>query len=96
MYDCIDYFRGDPLLSNKQQKKLIDHENELIRTADVVTVNSSILFKIHSPIRTDIHIVPQGFRLDVFVKNFKSHVGFPTDKPIIGYVGALNYRLDYH
>jgi len=95
IYDCIDYFRGSSLLSEKKKEELIDNEQELIRIADLVTVNSKTLYKLHSSVRKDVHIVPQGFCLDEFNKSTSS-VLLPKGKPIIGYVGAINYRLDYH
>jgi len=96
LYDCVDYFRGDPLFTKKQKTMFIQQENELIRLSDTVVVNSNILYTLHSKIRKDIRVVPQGFRLEEFRKKSITHIQFPKDKPIVGYVGALNYRLDYH
>jgi glycosyltransferase involved in cell wall biosynthesis len=45
--------------------------------------------------RSDIYIVPQGFRLDEFTKRPKKKIIIPHDVPIIGYIGAINYRLDF-
>lgn len=96
LYDCIDYFRGDPILSKKERNILVKHEDALIHAANVMTVNSKALYTLHSSTRKEIYVVPQGFRLDEFkLISWQKNTSFPKDKPIIGYVGALNSRLNH-
>ncbi len=95
VYDCIDYFRGSILLSRKQKKQLILEEDVLIKKSTLVVVNSHILYKLHSAVRGNIVVVSQGFRLKEFQNTDAHTIVLPKDKPIIGYIGALNYRLDY-
>lgn len=95
IYDCVDYYRGDVNLSEKSRNDFIKREHEVIRSSDIVTVNSHILYKLFSPLRPDIQIVPQGFRLDTFTRPKRNAIVIPHDLPVVGYIGALNYRLDY-
>jgi glycosyltransferase involved in cell wall biosynthesis len=83
VYDCVDYIPGAD-------------EQYLLTHADVTVVNSQILKKIHMHTRPDIHLVPQGFRLNEFQKHISITIRLPHDKPIIGYLGAISDRLDYH
>lgn len=95
IYDCVDYYVGGYRLSAKQKAVSQRIENNAIKESDVVTVNSHILYHHHSQVRSDIHLVPQGFRFDVFRKRQKYPIKLPHDIPIVGYVGAINDRLDY-
>jgi len=87
IYDCVDYHNDN---------KEIQTETQLIRESDTVFVNSQTLYAVHKKIRSDIHLVPQGFDLDCFVlKHQKPHIRFSHNKPNIGYIGGINSRLDY-
>jgi len=81
IYDCIDYY------SNIQ-------ENQLIKTVNIMTVNSKTLLNLHRHKRKKIYLVPQGFRL----KNFKPlflKTKHHFKKPTIGYIGGINNRLNF-
>jgi glycosyltransferase involved in cell wall biosynthesis len=84
VYDCIDYFQD------------VSDEQYLLQRSNIVTSISHTLKKIHSHIRSDIHVVPQGFRLESFEKK-RTYVGpiLPKNKPIIGYIGGINFRLAF-
>lgn len=96
IYDCVDFFSGstlDPQESmwvNKQEKKLL-------RLADYVFTISYTLKRLHQKIRKNIYVVPQGFRLDTFAQKGNSTIfkNIPKNKPVIGYIGGINFRLDY-
>lgn len=96
IYDIVDYWRGASELSASIKKELILSEDRAIAGAGIVTVNSKTLFTLHSKIRKDIHHVPLGFRSNDYMHGSKKYT-FPHDasKPIIGYVGHINNRLDY-
>jgi len=94
-YDCVDYFRGGLFFSISEKKQVIPDENCLIASAHYMFVNSVVLKKLHNKRRKDIYVVPQGFRLDSFIKKPQLPFVIPRDKPVIGYVGGLNYRLDF-
>src|SRR4030042_4618404 len=86
VYDCVDY-HGDKGGSSEEQK--------LIRSVDYFFVNSRTLYNLHKPVRKAT-VVPQGFRLEEFRKSLKSAViTVPGDKPVAGYTGGINYRLDF-
>jgi len=92
LYDCVDFVSSlnPEILADIKRK-----ERLLIQQVDHFFVNSQALqsrFASYSPI-----VVPQGFDL----KTFNSAAKSPSTKlrgikkPIIGYVGGINYRLDY-
>lgn len=82
LYDCVDYDR------------FTDNEKLLIQTVDYFFVNSLTLKKFHQKaIKKPIYINSQGFFVpdEKKIKKIKSK----THKPIIGYIGGINYRLDF-
>lgn len=95
IYDCVDYFSSvDSEVHNRIKKE----EYMLIRAVDLAVVNSNTLYELYKSIRSDIAVVPQGFAVQFFTsfKNIpKRQLPFPTDKPVIGYIGGINYRLDF-
>lgn len=87
IYDCVDYHGHE---NNARD------EAKLITTSDYVFVNSSVLFKKHHSLRNDIVLVPQGFDLKGFIRFKKEGTKeVKSDKPIVGYIGGINSRLDY-
>jgi len=96
IYDCVDFHDH---IEPKQQQKIRDMENKLIKSVKYFFVNSKELFKIHSKTRFADAIVPQGFSLNLFKNKIKKINSISllkkNKKPIIGFVGGINYRLDY-
>jgi len=93
IYDCVDYHSHNNKLINQQIKT---KEDKIIKNSKYFFVNSKELAKIHRKKREPISIVPQGFDLDTFKTKLKKIDFFNNiKKPIIGYVGGINYRLDY-
>lgn len=88
LYDCVDYHSGSSAPPQQQW------ESQLIQNANFYTVNSHILAKLHSKIRKPDAIVPQGFRIEDFKKPPYTIHKFPKNKPLIGYVGAINSRMN--
>lgn len=95
IYDCIDY-----CISGRNLKETLDlkrMEKMLVKNAFMVTANSNVLYKHLAKYGVEPLLVPQGFRLESFNKHFTGNS--PTIKrygrPLIGYVGALNNRIDY-
>lgn len=86
LYDCVDYC---------PQKE----ERRNILSADKVVVNSNTLYNLYKNLRKDIAVVPQGFRIQDFrnfnIKKINSAIKLPKGKPIIGFTGGINYRLDF-
>jgi len=88
LYDCVDYHGNEP---SQYLEKL------LIRSCDLMVVNSHVLYDVHRLERPDIQLVPLGFDLHTFsAKTMKSFIHLPHNQPIIGYIGGINSRLDYH
>lgn len=92
LYDCVDWVSSLDADINAAVKH---KESLLIQRVDHFFVNSEALksrFPSDSPI-----VVPQGFDF----RTFKSAKAVTSTKlrgikhPIIGYVGGINYRLDY-
>ncbi|MCB9813405.1 MAG: glycosyltransferase [Pseudomonadales bacterium] len=86
LYDCVDFFG-------------IEHEsdeNKLINNTDMLFVNSHTLLSFHKNKIKNIFLVPQGFNSSEFNKNIKLIKKSKNNKkPIIGYAGGINYRIDY-
>ncbi len=93
LYDCVDYHAG--FHTGQKKKEVQRKERELIRSVDYFFVNSRVLHDIHKKTRIPDGILPQGFRLDDFRNPIRGNYQFPNTKPIIGYVGAIDDRLDY-
>jgi len=86
IYDCVDFF-------GKEQE---NDELKLIKNVDKIFVNSQSLLNTHKSKKNEIFLVPQGFNQNEFEKNLKLlNKKKKHKKPIIGYVGGINYRLDY-
>jgi teichuronic acid biosynthesis glycosyltransferase TuaH len=96
LYDCVDYHWS----INPPETKLIrKNEKLLIKNVNFFFINSHILYKLHKSTRLPDKIVPQGFDLESFQTN-KYNLNYPSIKNsknqlIIGYIGSINYRLDY-
>ena len=77
LYDCVDYFVGSRI---GQERIIKEKEDKLLRESDYVFTISHTLKKIHSKVRKDIYVVPQGFRLKSFKNaNYKTneHIRHP-------------------
>lgn len=86
IYDCVDY-HGDTEGGK--------NEKELIRSCDWAFVNSRTLLTIHKKVRSDIVLVPLGFDRKTFSHMPPRSPRLTHDKPIIGYIGGINSRLDF-
>lgn len=83
VYDCVDYYEGS-------QKK----EQTMIENVDYFFVNSLALKNLHeNKNKKAIYIDSQGF-YQPNEKKIKS-IDQKKNKPVIGYVGGINCRLDY-
>lgn len=97
IYDMVDYFPGS-VLELQQSKYIRSQEIKILKRADVVTSISHVLKRLNQKTRSGIKVVPQGFRLNTYQKYLKSEptTKLPKNKPLIGYVGAINFRLNYN
>lgn len=84
IYDCVDY--------NENQKQ----EEALIDNVDYFFVNSLALKNLHkNKSKKPIYLNAQGFFQPEDKKMVKFTLNKGNKKAIIGYVGGINYRLDY-
>lgn len=95
LYDCTDFFTS---ADKKEKKKIHQDEIKMLSLVDKVFANSNVLYQDKNKYRKEIYLIPQGFSFN----SFKSPKKIPKDnpllkikKPIIGYVGGINHRLDY-
>ena len=92
LYDCVDFFAVDDKENIKRTKL---NEQYLCKVADLVTANSHVLQNHLSQYRKNIKLVPQGFRISDFQRRKYKIKDLNLKKPVIGFVGAINARLDY-
>lgn len=92
LYDCVDFFAVDDK-ENIVGTKI--NERYLCKTADLVVANSHVLQNHLSQYRKSIKLVPQGFRITDFLKKNYKTANLNLKKPVVGFVGAINVRLDY-
>lgn len=92
IYDCVDFHNSD----SPSNKNIISiNEKHLINNSDLFFVNSHTLKTIHKKRKETINLVPQGFNSSEFEKYKKNNIYKKNNKITIGYVGGINYRLDY-
>lgn len=93
-FDIVDYYTAT---DSSAKKVLRQQKKSLLRNSDTVSAISKELEKAYQRIyNRSIQLVPQGFRLSEFEKqSASSTIKFPTGKPIVGFVGQINERLDY-
>ena len=75
-------------------------EQEMLRQADLVVVTSQSLLAEKADHNPNTHWVPNGVDYDAFAMAAQSSAPPPDDMaalsgPIVGYVGAINEKLDY-
>lgn len=92
VFDCVDYFSAT---SDKAKREMRNQEKKLIVSSDIVVANSKVLLEHCKKVRKDVYLVPQGFLLDDFESHPKPSKKISKKKPVIGYVGGINNRLDY-
>ena len=98
-YDCSDNYLTSPRLkgAKKMLKKL---EEDLVRSVDLVFCTSIGLMEAKSPLNQNCFLIPNGVDFPSFLKGpFVS--GTPSDikeirKPILGYIGLIDERLDVY
>lgn len=95
IYDCVDFYAGTDVRGTIDNK--IAHlERSLLQSSDFAFVNSHTLCRLHQKHRPDLHVVPQGFREEIFQRyQDKRFLKIRNKKPIVGYIGGINTRIDY-
>lgn len=96
VYDCVDYHRaGAPF----ELRELTAHwEQQLILQTDVFSVNSHALYQAHQHIRLPDLLTVQGFAANEYQTSQqikKRAIKNTASVPYIGFIGAINHRIDY-
>jgi glycosyltransferase involved in cell wall biosynthesis len=96
VYDCMDElskFRGAP-------PEILDREMELLSGADVVFTGGRKLFEAKSQFHDNCHFYGCGVDLEHFGSALAAGTIVPRDvaclaKPVLGYFGVIDERMDY-
>lgn len=91
IYDCVD---APSHPDAKQSARLREIETDILKRAWIVSANSTTQFRRLKSMRSDVHVVPLGFRIESFQNPLRHPLPFPHGAPVVGYVGAIDYRLD--
>jgi glycosyltransferase involved in cell wall biosynthesis len=96
IYDCVDFWQATAK-TRKDKNTIKKNEKRLTKESNLVTAISVFMKEHLEKYRKDIHLVPQGFRVKDFENksNYKA-TKIKAKKPIIGFAGAVNDRLDYN
>src|SRR5690625_572618 len=94
IYDCMDelsLFKGAPTILKEQ-------EQELLKTADLILTGGVSLYEEKSKFSDVVHCFPSSVDYQHFNKA-KQNLSIPEDiksikKPIIGYIGVIDERID--
>jgi glycosyltransferase involved in cell wall biosynthesis len=91
VYDCMDelsMFRGAP-------PELIEQENELFRTADVVFTGGRSLYNAKRGRHPNVHCFPSSVDAQHFKKGVADHpLQAHLPHPRLGYCGVIDERID--
>lgn len=95
IYDCVDFHSSPHPKIDKFKKK---KEKNLIKKIDIVFTNSPALYRLKKKLHSKVFQVPQGANIEIFLKTSKQPL--PKElkkipKPIIGFTGNINFRLDF-
>ena len=96
VYDCMDLFRG---FKTSSARCAMD-EAALLEKADVVFTGGKSLQKAHAGKNPNTFCLPSGVDFDHFARATLDETPIPEDvrdlpKPILGYFGAVDERLDF-
>lgn len=98
-YHVVDNYAAAPWRSKALQAELIAAEQEMLKLADVVIVTSPALLESKQQQHANVHLVKNAVDYHQFAAAKESGC-IPSDmraipQPILGYVGAVNEKLDY-
>ncbi len=96
VYDCMDEFQA--FMHSEPETRLF--EQRMLERADVVFAGGRSLFEAKKALNRNTSLFPCGVEFDHFAKATSSDTEIADEmkgipRPIIGYVGAVDERLDY-
>ncbi len=94
IYHCVDEFAS----SSTDARRIVESEEQLFRSADLVFVTSERLRERASRYSERVHLFPSGVSLETFAVGDRERA-IPADvaslpRPIVGYVGGLHQWVD--
>ncbi len=94
IYHCVDEFAS----SSTDARRIVESEEQLFRSADLVFVTSERLRERASRYSERVHLFPSGVSLETFAAGDAARA-LPADvaslpRPIVGYVGGLHQWVD--
>lgn len=93
IFDIVDYHSNPDQAEHLMLEK---HKDNLLKRADYIFSISQTLKRLYQPRASkEIALVPQGFALQEFTDKASQDLGFPSDKPVIGFVGQISERIDF-
>ena len=103
LYDCVDDHAAQAGV-DRNSKKVIEEEKQIMKRADVVTVTSRHLYKLKRHQHQNLHLVLNAGNVELFLKDAKQHINtkpfqelLNIPHPIIGSVGTIDsYKLDWN
>jgi len=95
-YDCVDEYSSYPNVRKKVYERL---EKKILEKADCVFTTSNLLFLEKKKQNLNTFYIPNPANASLFLKANLEYVDYPLDiknipKPIIGFFGELNYKID--
>lgn len=96
VYDCMDEFRA--FLNSEPETR--EYERRILERADVVFAGGHSLYEAKRALNPNCHLFPCGVDYEHFASaaSLKTEVAEEMRRiqhPVIGYVGAVDERLDY-
>jgi glycosyltransferase involved in cell wall biosynthesis len=100
VYRVFDNYDEEPFWNAKEKEQIRNNEKHFLGTADLVIASSSVLREDKIPHRNDVHWVPNGVDFGVFSQALRNDCQVPQDieqypRPRIGFVGKLNFKIDF-
>ncbi len=91
VYDLMDLYSGFP----EAKEELIKGEEELISRSNIVLTTADNLYEYAKRLNSNVFMVKNGCEYEYFSKLRKNgELESLTDRPIIGYFGAINSWFD--
>lgn len=102
IYDCYDEFLAPTNFKNIAKLRWMEeNEERILRKADIVLAASEPIANSRKKWNENIYVLPNAADIEHFALANAEHTEIPIEmrripKPIIGYVGTINERTDFH